>query len=212
MSFEVFPVLDGLEYSVKRRAEFKTQVFDAVSGKESRASLRQYPKTKFLLSFEFLVEDEEDQQMVELLSFILRHLGMGKGFLFDDPVDNYVLNRFVGTGNGSRTDWQLMRNFGGFIEPVKNINRVVNPEDEADISPYIYLDGVKQTEGGDYTVSDEGLLQFVVAPGSGVDIRATFNFYYRVRFTNDGYDIDEIAQGLFESKEIEFVGSPGALI
>jgi uncharacterized protein (TIGR02217 family) len=212
MTLEVFPAMDGLEFNIKRRAEFKTSVFEATSGKESRISLRQYPKTTFSLSFGFLVNDEEDQQMVDFLAFILRHLGMGKAFLFDDPVDNQVSQCLVGTGNGSQYQWQLSRNLGGFIEPVASINRVVNPLDELSVSPYIYLDGVLKTEGLDYTLTDAGLLSFTGALTSGVVITWSGNFYYKVRFTQDGYDIEQIVQDVFEAREIEFIGSPGDLV
>ena len=57
---EVFPVLDGLAYNSSKRPEFKSSVFEALSGKESRVSFRQYPKYSFALSFEFLDDNDGD--------------------------------------------------------------------------------------------------------------------------------------------------------
>lgn len=212
MTMEVFPALDGLELNIKRRAEFKTALFEATSGKESRISLRQYPKTTFNLSFEFLINDEDDSQMVELLAFMLRHLGMAKAFLFDDPVDNHVVQRTLGTGDGSRTDWQLSRNLNGFVEPIAYVNRVANLDEGFDGELYVYLDSVLKVEGADYTVSDVGLLSFTSPPSVGAVITWSGRFYYKVRFTQDGYDIERIVQDLFEAREIEFIGSPGDLV
>ncbi len=50
-------------------------------------------------------------------------------FLYTDATDNTVIAQSIGTGNGSTTTFQLVRSFGGFVEPILAPNAVTTVYD-----------------------------------------------------------------------------------
>lgn len=224
MTLAIFPTLDGIEWNTVKRPEFKTVVFEALSGNESRCKMRQYPKYTFKLSFEFLIRNRDEDQLTELMSFMLNRAGMYGAFLYADP-DDYTTadDELFGTGDGSTTTFQLTRNYGGFTEPVQNLSDsiqakrgMIATEPGADASIYIY--GVRDSivylfeEGVDYTMSSTGLIDTSAGSGPwtpliGDSLYWQGNFYYRVRFLSDGYDFTQTMKNLYECREIEFIGS-----
>lgn len=210
MTLAVFPQLEGLEWNTVKRPDFKTGVFESLSGRESRIKHRQYPKYTFRVSVEFLIENREEAQLKELMGFMLQRGGMYEAFLYKDPNDNHVDNQLIGAGNGATTSFQLVRDYGGFTEPVENINAVASADDGH--TPYIYVNGDRKTLTTDYTVSESGLITFVSAPANGAQVTATIDYYYRVRFLADGYDFTQFMADLHECLDIEFIGSVRSIV
>src|SRR5579862_5714186 len=125
MSSVVFPTLAGLEYPVTRTPIFRTLVQESVSGRENRAALQLYPRWKWNLSFNFL-RDDSNNEFRTLLGFYLARQGAYDSFLFDDVDDDSAVAQSLGTGNGSQTNFQLVRTLGGFTEPVLAPNVVTS--------------------------------------------------------------------------------------
>ena len=193
MTLAFFPSLDGLEWNITKRHDFKTSVFEALSGKESRVKLRQTPKTTFKLSYEFLIENQDEQQMTELMSFMLNRGGSYEAFLYSDPTDFFVTDHECGVTDGP--SFQLSRTLGGFNEPVQNI-------------PFpptaIYLNGILQSA---YTITDSGLISWTTTPPAGQIVTWTGKYYYRCRFLQDGYDFTQLMKDLYECRDIDFIGA-----
>lgn len=90
----------------------------------------------------------------------------------------------VGDGTVLRMYFQLFKAY------YPSTDYTIN-EPKKDIQPdlcVVEVDSVVKTEGMDYTLSDtEGVIQFVTGstPTAGQVIEATFDFYYRVRFSVD---------------------------
>lgn len=200
MALSVFPTLDGIEWNTTKRPEFKTGLFESLSGHESRVKFRQYPKYTFKLSFEFLIENRDEAQLSELMGFMLQQCGMYQAFLYTDPNDNAVTDQVIGTGNNTLTSFQLLRSYSGFTEPVNNVNDTV-------AAPSIYSGGDLKNLGTHYTLSSTGLVTFVTAPPSGAVITWTGSYYYRVRFTAEGYDFTHLMKDLHNCADVEFIGS-----
>jgi hypothetical protein len=70
----------------------------------------------------------------------------------------------------------MYRTIGGMVDLVQNFIS----------APSLYLNGVLQSLG--YSIDQYGNLTFATAPGVGVVITWTGNFYYRVRFIEDQMD------------------------
>ena len=194
MTLLVFPSLSGITWGSTKKPEFKTTVFESLSGQESRIAFRKYPKWIFKISFEFLIDDKETEDVQSLLGFLLKHCGMQTAFLYSDPNDNTVVKQYLGTGNSLTTTFQLTRSINGFSEPVENING----------SLLIYINNVLVTN---YTLSSSGTITFTLAPSYGDILSWSGSYYYKVRFLNDSHEITEVSDGLFECHDIEFVGS-----
>lgn len=122
MSNSVFPSLPGLTWDVKMRPRFDTNVQTAKSGKELRAQFMAYPLWEFELNYEFLRQQAAFQELQTLVGFYLSRQGRFDSFLYNNPVDSAVTAQQFGVGDAATVAFQLVRAFGGFLEPVQNLN------------------------------------------------------------------------------------------
>jgi uncharacterized protein (TIGR02217 family) len=194
MSNAVFPTLPGLTWNVRKEPTWKTKIQESVSGKELRAAWMSYPNWRFSLSYEVLRANAL-AELQSLVGFFNARAGAFDSFLYHDPDDNSVTNYQFGTGDGSTKDFQLVRSYGGFVEPVQNLNG----------SPSIYKAGVLQAPVSDYNLGATGIVSFVTAPANGAALTWTGNFYYRVRFAQDRAEFNQFLYQLWELKKLEFI-------
>lgn len=203
MGNAVYPVLPGLALPVGRKPSFKTQAQRSVSGRELRATMQQYPLVTFSLNYEFLRDTAVTPEVDTLIGFFMARRASFDSFLFSDPDDNAVTAMSFGAGDGSTKVFQLSRAFGAggftFVEPVQNLNG----------APSIYVGGVLKNAGTDYTISSTGLVTFSSAPANAVALTWTGGYYYRCRFLQDELDLSRFLQGLWEAKKVEFIGAIG---
>lgn len=203
MSNAVLPTLSGLKWDIVNAPGFHTKVQRAVSGRELRAAFMDYPLWAFKLAYEVLQSGAAGANLPTLLGFFLSRKGSFDSFLYDNPADNAVTAMSFGTGNGSTTAFQLTRAIGAggftFVEPVQNVNG----------APSIYVAGVLKTVTTHYTISSTGLVTFVTAPTAGQALTWTGGFYYRCRFLNDMADFKEFMKDLWSLDKLEMIGAPG---
>jgi uncharacterized protein (TIGR02217 family) len=191
----------GLKWDSVKAPEFSTKVMRAVSGKELRAAFMSYPLYTFKLSYEVLRDDVANNELKTLAGFFLARQGQYDSFLFSDPSDHAVTAHNFGTGDGTTTAFQLVRAYGGFSEPVQNVNG----------TPSIYVNGTLKTVTTHYTISSTGVVTFTAGniPTSGQAMTWTGSYYFRVRFTSDMAEFSQFLQNLWELKQMEFVGATG---
>lgn len=198
MSNNIFPVLPGLTWDIGMAPQFNTKVQRAVSGFEVRAAYRVYPLWTFKLKSELLRDTVANNELQPLIGFFNARLGAFDSFLHSAPSNNAVTAQAFGTGTGAQVAFQLVRSYGGYAEPVQNLNG----------APAIYVNGVLKTLTTDYTISATGLVTFVVAPGNGLPLTWTGAFYYRCRFLEDEIDPLQFMNNRYSLSKLEFVGSP----
>lgn len=192
MSNAVFPVLPGLAWDRKRTPQWSTLVQKAVSGRETRAALWQYPLYAWELTYEFLRADAARAELQTLVGFFNARRGAFESFLYEDPADNAVAGQVLGLGDGGNRDFPLARSQGGFTQPVDALKAL----------GAVYLAGSPTSA---YSVSGT-VLTFNTAPGSGVVVTADFSFYWRVRFSEDTAEFSEFMYRLFELRSIILQG------
>ncbi|WP_246828575.1 DUF2460 domain-containing protein [Neisseria sp. HMSC31F04] len=93
------------------------------------------------------------------------------------------------------TRYQLVRSFGGFVEPVLAVKD----------RPAVKVGGRPLTYGRDYSVNDKGVLVLNTPQAAGQPITWSGGFYFRVRFMADTADFENIIGHLWAAKKIEFV-------
>ena len=191
----VFPVLPGLEWDVKKKPIFSTIIQKTASGKEIRSALQSYPRWEFNLSFSILRTSTGFSEMQTLAGFFEQQLGQMTAFNYSDPSDNSVTAQAFGTGNGSTTAFQLVRTLGGFVEPIQNLNG----------NPSIYINGVLQTLTTNYSIGPTGLVTFVTAPAASTSLTWTGNFYYLCRFMEDVLEFNQFFFQLWDLKKLSFI-------
>lgn len=198
MSQAVLPTLAGLSWDITAKPEFTTMTHRAMSGYEVRAAFRIYPLWNFSLKYDILRDNSANNELKTMLGFFNSRQGSFDSFLFAPPADSSVSLMSFGTGTGSQTVFQMTRSYGGYIEPVNNLNS----------APLIYVAGILKTITTDYTISSTGVITFVVAPANAATLAWTGTYYYRCRFLNDSIDPMQFMQNIYSLSKLDFVGSP----
>lgn len=176
MSNDVFPVLAGLTFPFVRAPVTNTLIQTAADMSELRATFMSAPVYDYTLSYDILRNDSH-AEFSQLVGFWEAHLGSWDSFLFTDPSDSIVANQVFGTGNGSATQFQLIRTLGVANASVKNVNN----------TPIIT---VNNTPNGNFTLSD-GMVTFSVAPAANSVLRWSGAYYLRARFGADTQEFEQ---------------------
>lgn len=194
MSNLVFPTLPGLEWGIMRAPIFSTSRRASVSGRLFTAANYAYPRYKYNLSFSVLRQDSSWGELQQIVGLFNQVGGDFDTFLFLDPDDYYVNAQVIGIGNGSTKQYQLVRTWGGYLEPVYDLNG----------TPGIYVANTLKTSGTHYTISSAGLVTFVTAPSAGQAVTWSGVYYRRVRFSQSTLQTNKFMQALWDAKKVEF--------
>src|SRR5258707_15877046 len=166
MSNLLFPKVRGLGWTITKNPTFSTEIQSSLAGREVRVQNFQNPIWEFTLAYEYLLNDprsrdESEQTPLEtLVGFFLARGGQFDDFLLNLTdltgrlEDSVYSGQPIGAGDGSTKSFQLVRNFGGFLEAVQN------PMNQ---SATVYVNGVAKVQGTDFTIAN-GLVTFVSAP------------------------------------------------
>jgi uncharacterized protein (TIGR02217 family) len=188
----VFPTLAGQGWNFTRSPVWKTLIQTTASGRELRAQMMSYPLYKYTLTYDFLRSNASYLELQQLMAFFNECGGSFTPFMFTDPDDNTVTNQLIATGDGVTRGFQLVKNFGGYIEPVLAVNLITS----------MTVNGVATSA---YAVnSGTGAISFTTAPPAGQPIAWSGTFYYWCRFLADTYDFDKFMYQLWQMKKLEF--------
>lgn len=166
-------------------------------------ALWSFPRRTWVLTYDFLrqgvVHGSAYTEFSQLAGFFNQRLGRWDTFLYSDQDDNSVTTQTIATGDGTTTAFQLIRTFGGFIEPVLAPNAVAA----------VRVNGVTKTPVTDYTVSNwgatnPGVLTFTTAPAAAAAITADFTYYWPCRFAEDSITFSKFATALWSGKSVKF--------
>ena len=198
MSDFIFPALQGLAWNTVRTPTWKTRIQQSVSGRETRQSDWSYPRYGYEINYDFLRSAPAFGELQTLIGFLNQMQGQTNSFLYQDDDDNSVTAQQIGTGDGTTVTFPLIREFGGFIEPVSRVNAI----------SFVSLAGTPTTA---YTVTaDAGnesgsSITFTSAPPSGAAITASFTYYWRCRFTEDTTDFTKFLYGMSSVSSLKFI-------
>lgn len=180
MSEIVFPQLPGLAWGTTKIPTWSSRVQRSVSGERQAVSYASYPIYKYTISFNVLREYASYTDLEQLQGFFNQMKGMVDTFKFVDPADAAVVTaQAIGVGNSSAVDFQLVRSYGGFVEPVFTPNVITSLRKNA----------VAQANPANYTVLPNGIIRFGTAPTAGQVIDWTGTFYQRCAFTQDTLEL-----------------------
>lgn len=192
MSQAVFPALESIGWSVFKRPTFSTRISQRQSGREVRAANYAYPLYEFELTYEILRADTVYQELQQLMGFFLQRQGQFDTFLFMDPTDNLVASQVIGVGDGTTTVFPLIRNLGGWVEPVG----------QAANQPTVTVGGVPSAAWG---IEAPNLLVFSVPPALGAQVRVeNLEFYFVCRFLDDVQEYENFSEALWQLRTCKF--------
>ena len=196
---DTFPTsLVGIKFDRKKTPVWDTRIQTSVSGKEERAAVQTYPRWRFEVSYE-LLRDNVGNELQTLMGFFLAQQGRFTAFYYRDPYDYQVTAQGLGVGDGSTTDFPLVRSLGGFAEPVFHAPTVTA----------VYFNGALQSTGWSATASTGGYgtdtIHFIAAPGSGVVVTADFTFNFVCRFDDDSLEFNNFMSHMWEAQTVTFL-------
>jgi uncharacterized protein (TIGR02217 family) len=194
VSNAVFPLLPGINIEQTLRPNWRTKVQRSVSGVRQTVAYMASPLWDITLDYNVLRQGFGETELDQLIGFFNARHGRSDDFLLDHPDYNSVVDKQFGVGDGTRTQWQLLREIGGFNEPVR--------------APKAGVQIFKDTGGGPVlepgaTVSSTGLVTFGTAPASSAVLTWTGGYYWRVAFKQDALDLKKFLQGLWEAGKVE---------
>lgn len=192
MSDLVFPQLAGMAWGMQKRAMWSSRVQKSASGKRQAVGYMSYPLYQYTVSFNVLREYGSHAELAELQGFFNKLRGQVDTFKFVDPLDASISVQGIGTGNGTQTDFQLVRTFGGYTEPVQTPNAINQ----------VRVGGAATTA---YSHIGNGIIRFTTAPASGAAIDWTGTYYWRCAFTQDTMDfINNDGVDIWKTNKITF--------
>lgn len=179
-----FPRIISLAWKSTKAQKWDTKIKTAGSGKVRTMTTWKYPQ--YTITTEFAVLTSEEYK--ELMGFYSKTKGGTIPFLWLDPEDNE--EKGVRLGTGAEGQWQAVRRFGDFIEPVYHVENVK-----------LYANGAPLR-----AVSDKGVIKLAqgqtVAPTAV--ITADYTYYWLVRFSGD-MTAEYIYTNVYKSKSFKLV-------
>lgn len=188
MSDEVYPVLRGLTWPVRRKPMFNTRIQRAVDMTEARASFAQYPVYDVTLSYDVL--EISTQEYTSLAGFFLARHGSFDSFLFTDVLDSHANAQLLATTDGTTANYPLRRALGAFTEPVQNLHN----------APTVLLGG---NVVANYTLSALGVILFNTPPTANSQLRWTGDYYFRARFIADEMEFDQFMTDFVSNGQVQ---------
>jgi hypothetical protein len=214
LSLPVFPTLPGLTFTVVKTPKWSTLVESAPNDYEVRLPQTTNPCWEWLLMFDFLHDFfwggfTAVSELRTLMGFFNAQQGQAASFLLTDPDDCNVGPALVGGApNIPLAQLALVNDgAGNYYSPIQRTLDGVSYEDITDLNGgiVVYANGSLCSVGsgaGEYEVLGPGLaipgnayMGLYLKWGSGTQptgpITAQFDFYFRVRFTEDNQDFEK---------------------
>jgi uncharacterized protein (TIGR02217 family) len=200
--FDDVPYPFALGRSASVAPEFSTSIAVTASGHERRNSLWSDAR----LHFDVGPGIRSEAELSELIAFFRARRGPARGFRLTDPFDNSsngmngsptMLDQLIGTGDGTRADFQLVKSYGGGAEP--QVRAITRPW----ASSLLVSVGAVATTA--WTLGEKGLLRFTAAPPAGAEVRAGFRFDVPVRFADDRLDVSAVNFAAGEAPSVPLI-------
>ncbi len=188
MALSVIPTLPGKTFPFKRSPTWSTLKHKSVSGKVSALQLWTSPIYHYEYPYSMLRSGSQ-AELQSLEAFYNSVGGDAQLFQFQDPDDDTATAQTFGQGDGVTVDFQLVRNFGGFVAPVYCV-----------AITDILIDGVPTVA---YT-ENNGLITFTVAPTVGQVLSWDGTYGWPCRFDNPNLDFSKFASGFYELQSLSF--------
>jgi uncharacterized protein (TIGR02217 family) len=166
-----------------------TEVVPLSNGREMRISAHSASRRRWDLAG--AVRSLDDLALIT--AFFEARLGRLHAFRFRDPMDfkscapsatPTPLDQAIGTGDGTRTVFQLVKHYG---DAAGAFQRTVRLPVAGSVT--VAVAGVALPAAGYSVDGQSGLVTLAVAPAAGVAVRAGFLFDVPVRFDTDRLDL-----------------------
>jgi uncharacterized protein (TIGR02217 family) len=196
----LYPFALGRSASVA--PEFSTSITVTASGHERRNALWSDAR----LHFDVGPGIRSENELAELIAFFRARRGPARGFRLTDPFDNSsngmagvptLLDQLIGIGDGLRSDFQLVKSYGGESEP--QLRAITRPRIGTIM---VSVGGILNTA---WSLGDKGMIRLAAAPPAGAEVRAGFRFDVPVRFAEDRLDVSAVNFAAGEAPSVPLI-------
>ena len=169
---------DDIAYGASGGPRFNTGIIMSVTGHEQRNQNWAFVRCEFEVSQTV----KTPEQMEFLIEFFHARRGRQRGFRFKDWSDFTIRNQRIGTGTGTRTEWQVFKLYDDGVAPYARPITLIVPGSLTSIE--VAGDPV---DPGLYTLSTStGKLTFADPPPEDAEIVVTYlEFDLPCRFDSD---------------------------
>ena len=167
MSFDNIRLPDDIERGAVGGPTFNTEITAIRNGQEQRRAV--WSRSRQAWDIGYSIQAASDY--VRILNFFYARQGRFRGFRFRDWSDYSVDDEVFGTGDGTTTEFQLIKSYtSGTTTYARRITRPVDP---------VIVTGAGMV---DYST---GLVTYAVAPSDGTALSWTGEFDIPCRFDTD---------------------------
>jgi uncharacterized protein (TIGR02217 family) len=181
--------------------EFSTTIIPTGSGAEQR--IGNWLDARVIFNASLGIRSRDD--IIKLVKFFRARKGRLRGFLIKDLLDHTATGDPIGTGDGVKTEFQLLRVYSdATTDPVYGLtgntdNRPIYKPISGTVN--IYKGVTLQAAGTNYTLDYKtGIVTFTTPPANGVIVTWSGQFYVPCRFAEDSLPADEIFYDYLEGK------------
>lgn len=174
---DIVLILD-ISFSPTGGMEFRTDVLEWGDGTEQRSIKWEYPLSSWEFGNRVLVNSDNIQTWANVQAFHSNRRGSERGFYYKDWLDWQGIDEAIGTGNGVERRFQIVKNYASLLGTplIRKITKIVPDTVQVRLNDIIV---------NDYIVALDGIIEFGTPPASGVEIKASYDFYVPVRFAQD---------------------------
>lgn len=172
MAFDNVRLPEDIERDSVSSPRFQTTVTTLGRGAEQRNVDWAQQRCKFDISYGIQYEDD----VKKVVDFFYARLGMARGFRFKDWSDYKGENELLGIGDGTKTAFQLVRNYVSLVTYVRKILCPVAGSVSVTVDGSPALFGIN---------NDTGVITLTAPAANGKEVRASFEFDVPVRFNSD---------------------------
>ena len=204
MSNYIYPTFQGLSCNKEKTPVWKTNIYEATSGMETRISKWSFPRYKISLNYNFMTDNAiqsaslDKGELEKLQGFFNKVGGNFQDFLYYDEVENTCTNQQFGVGNGTEKKFQLKRSLPDWIEPVNGILQ----------APAIKKNGTAVNVNS-FSWDNYGRITFNTAPANNAVLTWSGTYYFRVRFEDEELELTRTWDGLWEGIEVKLITVKG---
>ncbi|HLH49740.1 MAG TPA: glycoside hydrolase TIM-barrel-like domain-containing protein, partial [Roseiarcus sp.] len=188
-SYSTFPSLAALGWSTHVKPRFATLIAGRASGRSSRRPLYAAALYDIELSYDLLRGNAAHREMQEIAGFFAASAGRSEPFWLAPPGLAEVSGQTLGTGDGAKTIFPLVRSLGTYVEQVAATSGVAAVSINGAVAP-----SAQYSVTSGYGPS----IVFAAPPPAGAAIAADFGLLWLCRFSDDALDLDEFMTMLFE--------------
>lgn len=173
-------------YNSTKQQSWDTEVQESASGRYRTMTNQLYPKWKISV----LIQPLTDEDARTLMGFVAARKGGYEPFFWLDAED--YQEKGITVPRISAGVYQAVMKMGEYVEPVDYIENVT-----------VYVNGTKQATSK-YTVED-GYIRFATSPAASAVVTADYDYYWHVRFDDDGMGINHIFDNINKSERFKLV-------